>query len=240
MSISIRSRRSTTVSFLLAILVAPTAAAYELKVPWRGDSLPAGSYMRTTGHLDYDCPGDGTGVCELDISAMRWDAASGQYSWYRDGATAPYGRSDTVAWEMPLYSPVDGDIVACFRRLPDDGEYGEEPAACPATQGASDTCVAGGNHVVIRTFDGHLVSLNHLRQDSIPSELCPIADTVLFNDDPKLCTLAGWNAALREGARLENRGIAPIPVRKGQFVGRVGLSGSTGGVHLHMGALREQ
>ncbi|MFY0535828.1 hypothetical protein [Nannocystis pusilla] len=135
----------------------------------------------------------------------------------------------------PLYSPVDGDIVACFRRLPDDNEDGSEPAACPGTSGASNRCVAGGNHVVIRTTDGHLISLNHFRQDSIPAALCPITDTMLFDDDPKVCSLFGWNAALREGARLDNRSIAPIPVRKGEFVGRVGLSGNTNGVHLHMG-----
>ncbi|MFZ6182218.1 hypothetical protein [Nannocystis pusilla] len=207
--------------------------AYELKVPWRGDSLPAHSYMRTAGHADYDCAG--TGVCDLDISAMRWDAATSNYSWYRADATLPYGRSDAVGWDLPLYSPVDGDIVACFRRLPDDNEDGSEPAACPGTSGASNRCVAGGNHVVIRTTDGHLISLNHLRQDSIPAALCPITDTMLFDDDPKVCSLSGWNAALREGARLDNRSIAPIPVRKGEFVGRVGLSGNTGGVHLHMG-----
>ncbi|PCC72015.1 hypothetical protein SAMN02745121_08255 [Nannocystis exedens] len=222
-----------TLLLTIGALAPFTGQAYELKVPWRGDSLPADSYMRTTGHADYDCTG--TGVCDLDISAMRWDFATGSYSWHRIDATAPYGRSDAVGWELPLYSPVDGDIIACFRRLPDDNEDGSEPSACPGTLGAQNRCVAGGNHVIIRTADGHLISLNHLRQDSIPAALCPIADTMLFDDDPKFCSLSGWNPALREGARLDNRSIAPIPVRKGEFVGRVGLSGNTNGVHLHMG-----
>ncbi|WP_433931501.1 hypothetical protein AB3662_44740 [Sorangium cellulosum] len=219
----------------LTALTPLTARAYEIKIPWRGDSLPQLSYMWTEGHDGYNCLASGHGECGLDISGTRWDTATGQYSPYIEGATSPFVRSEQVAWGVPLYSPVDGEIIACFRNIPDDKEDGSEPDACPGDDGLSDTCVSGGNHVVIRTFDDHIVSLAHLQQHSIPDELCPITDAILFADDPKLCTLfPAWHSALREGARLDHRGIAPIPVRKGDFVGRVGLSGNVNGVHLHM------
>jgi hypothetical protein len=222
----------------LTVLAPLTARAYELKVPWRGDSLPQLSYMKTRGHINYNCLANGHGLCALDISGVRWDNATNAYSSYKEGATAPLGEYDKVDWGMPLYSPVEGEIIACFRNLPDDNDDGSEPIACPNLAGdGTDKCSDGGNHLVIRTFDNHTVTLAHLQQHSIPSDLCPITDSLLFDDQPKYCNLPDWHGVLVEGARLDHRGFAPIPVRKGDFVGRIGLSGRVTGTHLHMSAV---
>ena len=227
-------RISTIVSTTLALLcgAALPAHAYVIKVPWRGDSLPQGSYMNTTGHDGYNCTTDTN--CDLDINAVRWDTTAQQYSRSKTTVAAATNTTDEVEWDMPLYSPVDGEIVACWRNIPDDGEDGEEPAACPATN-SGNGCIAGGNHVTIRTDDGHMISFAHLRQGSVPASLCPIAETVLFNTDKKLCELPGMEPLLREGARLDRRGFAPIAVRKGDKIGHIGRSGANSGAHLHLG-----
>ncbi|WP_437926523.1 hypothetical protein WMF37_47215 [Sorangium sp. So ce291] len=237
-----RSLRIAPALLLALAAAAPSPAhAYPVKPPWRGDSLPQFTYLRTNGHgtgSSWCTPGFS---CNMDIFAIRWDDAAGQYSRSRTTLTSSPSRNDDAGWGMPFYSPVDGEIIACLRSLPDDVAAGSEPAACPGTNNAN-TCVAGGNHVVIRIaqpgplLNEHIITLAHLREDSIPEELCPIDDDIVFNTDPKNCTLAGWTGALRQSARLDLRGISPIPVRQGEFIGRMGLSGNTGSVHLHMGA----
>jgi hypothetical protein len=114
-------------TFALVCGASLTSHAYVINTPWRGDSLPQGSYMRTSGHLGYDCANGGT--CALDINGIRWDSAAQDYSDSRTTVASSTNTTDDIDWGMPLYSPVDGDIVACWRSIPDDGENGEEPAA---------------------------------------------------------------------------------------------------------------
>lgn len=70
--------------------------------------------------------------------------------------------------------------------------------------------IGTGNHLVI-DYGGDRVVLAHNRHGSIPDELCPGPDHVLHN---------GLN----------------IPVRAGQFIGRVGNTGRTTNPHIHLHA----
>ncbi len=235
MSVITVSSRYLPVFGLALTCVAPSLAhAWDIKMPWRGDALPANSYMRTTGHGGYNCPNGAGGGCGNDIMGVRWDSGAGSFSFSKTGINltgvndSSFLRSDSVAWGMELYAPVDGEIIACWSGIPDDAETGEDPAACPATA----ICHDSGNFMIIRTDDNHLVSLSHLQYQSIPAGLCPNNTGVVLNTDPEAtCNFTGYQNVARTKTFLAD----PIPVEKGEFIGRVGVSGSAKLPHLHLG-----
>jgi hypothetical protein len=238
-----RSRTHSFLSWLSAGVMGacfavgiPNAHAYKLKMPIRGNSLStAETYLQTRGHANYNCdssvPQGPSLKCPLDISALRWDPAAGSWSRSRTiVARRPTSNTDDVMWRVPLHAPVDGQVIACWRGMPDDDVDGDA-VNCP---GGTGRCIQGGNHVTILTSDGKLLFFGHLQQDSIPTSVCPITETYLYSTDPKVCTLGGDWGGLRSGSRLDLRNEAPREIKKGQFLGRVGTSGSGRGVHLHM------
>lgn len=223
------------------------AHAWDIKMPWRGDALPANQYMQTDGHGGaaggYNCPNGSGGGCGNDIVGIRWDASAGSFSFAKSGIvpniiannSTTFTRSNSVAWGMELYSPVDGRIIACWNGIDDDEEDGSDPEACPGAPGDPDSplnCQKSGNMMVILTDDNHLVSLSHMKYQSIPIELCPNDNGVVLEVDPKpTCNLTGFQDVARELTFLDE----PIEVMKGDFIGKVGVSGAAALPHLHLG-----
>ena len=122
-----------------------------------------------------------------------------------------------------IYAPVDGEIVACWREMPDD-DIGGDSIRCPGGgEYSGHQCARRGNHVVILTDDGEVVDLDHLQESSIPDDLCPHSAQFLYTDDSVSC-------GFYDDARLDN----PIPIQRGEFVGRMGSTGASTGPHLHM------
>ncbi len=108
----------------------------------------------------------------LDLRGAR---PTGPNSWseLKANATSPYADNEYVAYDMPIYSMSDGEVIACNNGTPDD------------TTGP----FAGGNHIWVRTGREYVVYA-HFRENSIPDYLCPgeeeelqkLADPV--NDPP--------------------------------------------------------
>lgn len=206
----------------------PPAQSMTLPLP---AMLDPGVYLSTAGHAGYQCdPDDGDleRKCPLDINAVRWDGDG--YSRVRPDT--PGEVMDDLMFGLPLYAPVAGEVIACWRGMPDDFVDGDD-VNCP---GGDRRCIQGGNHLNILTDDGLLLFVGHLQQDTIPAQVCPIDDRFLYATDPKRCALGdGWEG-LRESSRLDRRGLAGIRVEPGQLLGRVGTSGSSTGPHLHIHA----
>ncbi|PCC74079.1 hypothetical protein SAMN02745121_07522 [Nannocystis exedens] len=215
-----------------------SADAYVLKAPWRGDSLPQGAFLRTGGHVGYNCPGD---ECAVDMHPIRYDATAGK--WTRSKTLPeidPLGEyDDYVGWRMPFYSPVDGEVIACERRIPEESLDGTAPPECVGLPGGD--CASGGNFLIIRTFDDHLFYIAHLGADTIPEHLCPLPATdplppVTVPASFRACAIPDpddlW-AGVRLDLRLDLKGIPFPTVLAGDLIGRFGNSGGTDEPHVH-------
>ncbi len=234
---SVRISTLASVAVLASVCAAPViAAAYEIKAPWRSDSLPWNTYMQTSGHGDdYDC-GDN---CGMDLSPVRFDAVTKKWTPYKTVPSAsPPAHEDWIGFGMQLYAPADGEVIGCWWNMPEELPGGAEPAACANTP--EKTCVKSGNHLFIRTTDGHVLYLAHLQRGSIPSSLCPIPGTpttnmALTESNGKQCSIAG-RGGLWNGSRPDLQpGFTAFPkVKKGDPIARIGSSGAADTPHLHM------
>jgi hypothetical protein len=246
---------------------AQSAASYPMTLPWRGDALGPGVYIRSGGHTGQDYGNDGWGI---DFHAATWVGPD----WEGDDGGSE--NEDAYIYGVPLYSPVNGEIIACWRTAPEkpapgvdydldgDGIFGEknscsisgapcdEDADCPNF----NTCVkgddispnGGGNHLQIRDASGdYVILLAHMQDDSIPAELCPLSSA---RDDIDTTSTPGWvlpgpdgwpdddtddcNTGGMKGWQRDTILPTPVPIQEGDFLGRVGNSGRSGGPHLHM------
>lgn len=218
----------------LALAAPQTADAYAIKPPWRGDSVPHGVYMQTSGHKTaYDCPNGASGGCAMDIGVVRYDG--GWTPWITSPSASPAPHEDFLSYGKQLYSPVDGDVIGCWRNMPNDLANGDEPPGCD-TAAPKNRCAISGNHLFIRTDDGHVVYLAHLKPGSIPAALCPFTDTVLDETSSIECIETGYTG-LRSDARIDK--ISPFPgfprVKKGDPIAQIGASGAADDPHLHLG-----
>lgn len=233
-------RITSTLALGLAVTAPTSARGYVLKAPWRGDSLPAGVYMRTSGHIGFKCPGV---QCGMDLGAVRFDEGAQKWSLLKHSAELPVGSGpdatphhEFLGWEMPFYAPVDGEVIGCWRSMPEEEADGAEPMACAGLAGGA--CAAGGNHLWIRTDDHHVVFLGHLRQDSIPEHLCPIAASAPLPPLPGSqvpCSRGDDWVRIRADVRLDHYGLPPADMVTGERIGSMGSSGGSDGPHLHLG-----
>lgn len=216
-----------TLSLLALAVTAVPANATELLMPFRGDSLPSQTVFSTGGHSGYNCDANTPSSqrnCALDISARRWNETTQNWTsapWPGGGSSNP--ETNTVTFGAALYAPVDGEIVACWREMPDDDVSGDSIRCPGGGEFSGHQCARRGNHVVILTDEGEVVDLNHLQESSIPDALCPHSAQFLYTDDSVSC-------GFYDDARLAN----PIPIQRGDFVGRIGSTGASTGPHLHM------
>jgi hypothetical protein len=233
----LRSRCGPAVALVLALGTPLAASAYRVKMPYRGDALPASTFIQTRGHggtCDATIPAvDRTGVCALDVTGARWDTTLDEWTNSKTvGQESATSDADNVIFGTPIIAPVDGIVLGCARQIPDDVPGAE---ACSGPNGQD--CTVSGNHLNILTSDGKLLLLAHLKYESIPASLCPIPGEVYTENDATCSN--GWTR-LPNGSRVDlfytNQGQTPVfpQIKKGDVIGAIGDSGNSGGPHLHM------
>lgn len=226
----VRRGRGIPLGCLLAVLAwaSPAAAAYVTRFPARAASLPCGTYFASSGHgRSY-----GPGFWAMDVGAVR-------YTGDRWATETPPGTSndDVFVFGASLHAPEDGEIIACWRTAPDKPSPDRDYDFDGDGEG-DDSPTNSGNFLSIRNAAGtHVMSLAHLEHDSIPEELCPLpldrdadGDGWPDRNDQETCTEPGFTAYFRAANLLPS----PVPIAAGDFLGRVGHSGQSGGPHLHV------
>lgn len=237
-----RTVSSSLLMLTAAALATPLAAhAYHLKAPWRGDSLPQGHYMHSkfSHSLNYKCADDPTRDCGIDLIGRRFDSATGKWTDSKT-TTGPTidgnatSMADYVDYGMPLYAPVDGEVIACWTNIPDDLLGGAEPQVCLDVDPV-EGCMDGGNHVLIRTNDDVLVFIAHMKPNSIPPELCPGKANLPLPGPSKRGVNAFCAIDDLRPIREDTLIAGPLPVvHRGDLIGAVGNSGSSDHPHTHI------
>jgi hypothetical protein len=200
--------------------------------PTRASELPAGQFIYSGTHLD------GKQVNAIDFHVRRWDTTALEWTREKVGAGFIPAADEYLAYDLPLYAPEDGRVIACFNNYADYPDLLTLP--CDNPNGCPDDVFAGGNFIVVLTEDNETAYvLAHLGEGSIPPELCPNEEVTTSNATAD-CALGGafTNEGVPETTQLRlvnpEDPMDPYPeVLKGDLIGNIGLTGSVSSVHTH-------
>ena len=197
------------------------AAQQQLLFPGRGANLGTSHYWVVNEFSE--------GPNILDLKIRRWDADLDRWTSRKDGITqAKYDADPTndkhLTYGVPLYAPVSGEIISCWRNAPDNPQPDVKLPEVTGENGARRISAAG-NHVSIRTAEGNVVFIAHLQPDTLPPGLCPNA-MALMNDANDRTGSFPTEAVIPAGSRPQ--------VQQNDFIGLAGNSGNSEGPHFHI------
>lgn len=212
---------------LTAIGLALPVAAVQYDLPFKGQNFSDNEKIYTRDHAvttsqqyGYDFSGR-----RYDFDNSRWTSVNTSLADYD---AAPTNNKHTI-YNKSVYAMRAGKVVGCWRNAP------ENPR--PKLAGDSDTTKpwlhtkfkdgyipGGGNMLWVEHADGSRMLYAHMTPGSISQNLCP--HNAQYFPAPKGST-----------PEFDYVGVAPAQqatISIGQYLGRVGNSGSSTGPHLHV------
>jgi hypothetical protein len=215
---------------------APTVQAQTYDLPLFANDLDPGERFFTRDHAVTTTQKFGYDITGQRLNGDKWTSLISGVS--SDAHWKNPKNSNYFVYGKPFYAMKDGTIIGCWRNAPQNPrpKRPEEDNDLPTSEKGwiskeqKDGLVpGGGNELWILHDDGTRALYAHAQTGQIPASLCPKSKATFT---PPVDT----NTVDENGMYAE---VALLPaqrkkVKAGQFLGRIGNSGSSTGPHIHI------
>ena len=218
-----------TTFLFCCVLLAGTSSVFGaqlLNLPFYADDLKSGERWSTKDHAQTR-----TQKFAYDLRVRRYISKTKTWSPLKIDSKTHWKNpknSNYLVYGKPVYAMADGEVIRCWRNAPENprprlpGEQASElkDKLWLHKEYRNKRIPGGGNALVIQQNDGTSMLYAHMQPGTIPPGLCPHNKSLYDIPDNKS------EADVPVGKRAK--------VKKGQFLGLVGNSGSSPNPHLHI------
>ena len=206
---------------------ASSASAVIYDMPFKGENFSDHEKLFTRDHAQTTSQKHGYDISgrRYDFNNDRWTSVYGTVDQYNAAPT----NSKKVVYNKKIYAMRSGKIVGCWRNAPQNPRpklSGDSNVTKPWLHSKlkDGLMPGGGNMLWIEHSDGSRMLYAHMVTGTISASLCP--NNAQYFPAPK----GNSSEFIYVGVPEEQQ----VSVTKGQYLGRVGNSGSSTGPHLHI------